>query len=154
MKIDLTPLHLPAGVDGAALCAYAAWIMKKVAALDPARHWTELSLVLTDDRIRDLNRQWFGRDTVTDVISFAYPALPPDTGDTGEVILNLALALGEGRKRESPDQELALYLAHGCHHLMGADDATPEDKAAMLSLETAWVRDAVSQNLCGPFFTS
>ena len=154
MKIDITSLHPSVVVHTEALRAYSDWIMNKVSELDASRHWTELSIVLMDDRIRDINRHWFGRDAVTDVISFAYPPSPPGSRDTGEVVLNLDQALGEGRERESPDRELALYLAHGCHHLTGADDATPESKAAMLSLEHAWVDEAETKNIRGPFFPS
>ena len=149
MKIDVMNQQSRFAIDEAAVSRYAAWIMEKVFTLDATFQWTELSVVLTDDRIRDLNREWFGRDTVTDVISFAYPA---PGGDTGEVIVNLEQAVGEGLERDGADTEFALYLAHGCHHLTGADDATPEQKDHMLTLEASWVREARERGLCGPFF--
>lgn len=127
---------------------YAAWIMEQVRALRPEIDWQELSLIFTDDQIRSLNHQWFGKDRVTDVISFAYT----DGDATGEVIVNVQQAFEEGRLRESPDQELALYIAHGCHHLMGAEDDQPDQKDAMLALETEWVTQALSQYQYGPFF--
>ena len=152
MNIDITHQQTRYTLDEAALLRYASWIMEKVAALDTGFLWTELSIVLTDDAIRELNHTWFGRDVTTDVISFAYPDDGLGTGDTGEIILNLDQAAGEGRLRESPDLELALYLAHGCHHLMGAEDDTPARKQAMLALESAWVEEARSLNLIVPFF--
>lgn len=152
MNIDVTDQQTRFDIDGEALSRCAAGVMERVSALDGSFRWTELSLVLTDDRIRELNRQWFGRDSVTDVVSFAYAAGPSGGGDTGEVVLNVQQAFEEGREREGPDRELALYLAHGCHHLMGADDATPEDKEHMLTLETSWVREARNTGCCGPFF--
>ena len=152
MKIELTHRQNRYTLDEAALERFAEWVMDKIAALDPSFNWTELSIVLTDDTIRELNRDWFGKDTVTDVISFAYPDAGLGGGDTGEIILNLDQAAGEGRLRESPDHELALYLAHGCHHLTGAEDDTPARKQAMLALESAWVEEARAQNLIGPFF--
>ncbi len=153
MKVEV--LHPPSGrgVDTDALARYAHWIMERVAELAPAFHWTELSLVLTDDSIRALNREWCGSDRVTDVISFAYADDGFGDGDTGEVIVNLDQAWEEGRLRESPDHELALYIAHGCHHLMGAEDDTPARKRAMLTLEADWLARARSLGLAGPFFT-
>jgi rRNA maturation RNase YbeY len=152
MRIELTELHAPLPIDESAVRTYAGWIMEKVCGLCPGRRWSELSIVLTDDSIRELNRTWFGRDTVTDVISFDYPDTLDGATGTGEIIINLEQALGEGRERESPDYEFALYLAHGCHHLTGAEDQTPEDKNAMLTLEQQWVEQAIAENHCGPFF--
>lgn len=152
MNIDISNPQQDIPLDEEALRRYAHWIMERVQHLHRAFHWTELSLVLTDDSIRGLNREWFGKDTVTDVISFAYPDEGFGTGDTGEVIVNVRQALEEGRLRASPDTELALYIAHGCHHLTGAEDDTPARKQAMLRLERAWVHRATEKNLLGPFF--
>jgi len=152
MRIELLQLQTRFELDEHALERYVEWIMHRVRDLDDAFTWTELSLVLTDDTIRDLNREWFGIDVATDVISFAYPDDALGAGDTGEVIVNVQRAREEGSRRGSPDAELALYIAHGCHHLTGAEDDTPERKRAMLDLEDAWVREADTLNLCGPFF--
>jgi rRNA maturation RNase YbeY len=150
--IDLTNTQRAADLDEDALRRYTAWIMERVGRLRPEFRWTELSLVLTDDRIRELNREWFGKDLVTDVISFAYPAAEEGGGDSGEIIVNVAQALEEGRLRKSPDDELALYIAHGCDHLAGALDDTPARKRAMLRRENAWVAQARRRHLLGPFF--
>ena len=100
-----------------------------------------------DEEIRALNASWFGKDTVTDVISFTHPALPGESGDEGELIVNLEQAWHEGLLRDGPARELALYLAHGCDHLTGAEDDTPARKRAMLARERAWVREAESLGL-------
>jgi rRNA maturation RNase YbeY len=145
MVIEITHRQTDFRIDETRLRGYAEWIMKQIAELSPDILWHELSLVLTDDSIRDLNRTWFGNDTVTDVISFPYP----EEG-FGEVIVNLTQAKEEGELRESPDHELALYIAHGCHHLTGAEDDTPEKKAAMLNQESEWVKQAPFRD--GAFF--
>lgn len=97
---------------------------------DPA--WRELSLVVLDDAgITAINREYFGKDRPTDVISFAY-------GDgAGEVFVNAQRAARAGR----PSWELALYIAHGCDHLAGADDDTPAKRARMLAREKKWIRE-------------
>ena len=126
-------------------------LMQQVQNLAPEFVWEELSLVLVgDEGIRDLNEEYFNKQAITDVISFAYPPEPIIQGDTGEVIINVAQAWYEGREREGPDRELALYIAHGCHHLMGAEDDTPAKKAAMLQLENQWVDDSQYQGLFVP----
>jgi probable rRNA maturation factor len=117
--------------------------MQQVQNLAPEFNWEELSLVLVGDaEIRELNHQYFQKNTITDVISFAYPAEAGIQADTGEVIVNIAQAWHEGNERKGPNHELARYIAHGCHHLMGAEDDTAEKKAAMLELEGAWLREA------------
>lgn len=156
MKVEITNNQDALQLDEAAIGRYAHWIMEQVQGLNPSFHWAELSLVLTDDSIRALNREYFGADCMTDVISFAYPAdtlFEEETdGDMGEVIVNVQQAWEEGALRESADEELALYIAHGCHHLMGAEDDTPEKKEAMLTIETAWLANAHQAGLRPNFF--
>ncbi|MGA0333681.1 MAG: rRNA maturation RNase YbeY [Kiritimatiellia bacterium] len=147
MKIEILDQQSLYRLDETRLVSYCDWVMEQVSALAPEFQWQELSVVLTDDSIRDLNREWFGKDTVTDVISFAYTE--PEA--SGELIVNVQQACEEGKLRKSPDWELALYLAHGCHHLMGAEDDTPARKKNMLALETRWVDKAFRQSH-GPFF--
>jgi rRNA maturation RNase YbeY len=148
MRIELTHQQTRYTLREENVITFTTWIMEKVRALHPAYDWRELSIVFSDDRIRDLNLRWFGRDTVTDVISFAYT----DGDPGGEIIVNLQQAVEEGNLRESPDHELALYLAHGCHHLMGANDDTPKQKQAMLELESAWIQEAVTLHILQPLF--
>lgn len=116
--------------------------------------WRRLGLVLTgDEEIRALNHRWFGKDRVTDVISFRHPAFPGEaTGDEGELVINLEQAMQEGSLRDGPDRELALYLAHGCDHLAGAEDDTPARKRAMLRREREWVRRAAAEGLVEGLF--
>lgn len=149
MRIELTHQQSLYSLREENVIAFATWIMEKVRTLNPAFDWQELSMVFSDDQIRDLNHQWFGTESVTDVISFAYTQ-----GEAcGEIIINLQQAMEEGKLRESPDHELALYIAHGCHHLMGADDDTPERKQAMLALESNWIREAHTLSILKPLFS-
>jgi len=76
-----------------------------------------LSLVFVDDRrIRELNRRFLGRNTVTDVLAF--PGEP-----VAEVIVNAEKAVSEAQKRGlKPSAELMLYVIHGVLHLLGYDD--------------------------------
>ncbi len=116
--------------------------MEQVQALDPSLPWTGLSLVLTDHAgITALHGRFLHQHTTTDVISFAYPPAPPaEPGATGEVIVNVEQALEIGPKYQGAAWELALYIAHGCHHLSGANDDTPARKKAMRTIEEQWLR--------------
>jgi rRNA maturation RNase YbeY len=113
-----------------------------------------LDILLTDDAgIIAANRAVFGRDYVTDVISLAYPPMPGEAGASGELVINVELAAREGRRRAGgPDRELALYLAHGCDHLAGADDATPRQRATMRRRELGWLRAAAGAALIPGLF--
>ncbi|MCX7007028.1 MAG: rRNA maturation RNase YbeY [Kiritimatiellaeota bacterium] len=118
--------------------------------------FNSLEVLLTDDAgIVTANHAVFGRDYVTDVISLAYPPLPGEQGGAGELIINVELAAREGARRTGgSDHELSLYLAHGCDHLAGADDATPRQRAAMRRRELRWLRAAARGGLLRNLFPS
>ncbi len=81
-----------------------------------------VSILLTDDpEIREINRQWLGRDRPTDVISFGQPEegpFPPDF--LGDIVISIDTAKKNADKLGlSLDQEIARLLAHGMLHLLG-----------------------------------
>jgi rRNA maturation RNase YbeY len=103
---------------------------------DPETVWQEVTLLLTDDAgITSYNREFFGKDRPTDVISFRSDPFPGEEGTTGDLIINVECAVREGPKHQGADLELALYIAHGFNHLSGADDNTPARRAAMRRTE-------------------
>lgn len=110
--------------------------------------WTELSLVLTDDRgSAEVNRLYLRHEGPTDVISFVYPPAAPGGGHGGEIVINVERALAEGRRRGSAPRELALYLAHGCDHLTGGRDRTTAGRARMRAREACWLKEAARLGL-------
>jgi probable rRNA maturation factor len=104
------------------------------------------SLLFADDaEIRDLNRDWRGKDKPTNVLSFPMLeradllALAPE--GPPELLGDIALAL-ETCQREAADKGINLehhathLLIHGLLHLAGHDHETsPEDARAMERLE-------------------
>lgn len=122
----------------------AAWLMARAEARDATLAGCALSVVLVDDRgITPLNRTFVGHEGPTDVISFRYDLIPGAPQGTAEVVVNAERAVQEARRRGIPvHRELALYLAHGCLHLTGADDATPGQRAAMQRIQNRWLRQA------------
>ncbi len=95
----------------------------------------DLTLVVSDDdAIRELNRNFLGNDSPTDVLSFPANEMDPETGRRylGDVIISLPRAReqaeGAGHLVEA---ELQLLVIHGVLHLLGYDHAEAEEKALM-----------------------
>lgn len=127
----------------------ADWLGTKLTAKTAPETWGEVSIVLTDDEgITQTNREYFGKNRPTDVISFRYDPVPgEDAVFTGDLLINADRAVQEGTVRGSASRELALYIAHGFDHLSGANDDTPEKRRKMRATETAWLRKAAKDGL-------
>lgn len=102
---------------------------------------------LVDDAMsEELNVAHLGHEGPADVIAFPYPEEPgeidPERLD-GEVFVNVELAGREGASRgHGALAEALFYAAHGTLHLLGHDDATPEERAAMHALQTRYLNEA------------
>ena len=125
------------------------WLGEQLAAKTAPESWGEVSIVLVDDEgITQTNREYFGKNRPTDVISFRYDPVPgEDAVLSGDLLVNADRAVLEGTARGNIDRELALYIAHGFNHLSGADDDTPEKRKRMRATETAWLRQADKEGL-------
>lgn len=63
---------------------------------------------------------------------------------SAEVFVNVerAVLLGESSKKWSASKELALYIAHGCDHLItGEDDAQADERKRMRGRELRWLKE-------------
>ena len=94
----------------------------------------ELSLLLLDDGgIRELNRDWLGRDRPTNVIAFsltegAFGGLNP--GVLGDVAVSVEAARREALAAGIPFEDALLYLVlHGVLHLAGYEHEGPGNRA-------------------------
>jgi rRNA maturation RNase YbeY len=151
MKIEINSSPNLNPVDRLQLRKLVQFLMRCVSDKCPKRQWICLSLWLTDNaRITALSHQYLAARHVTDVITFAYPPIPGE-GDqyTAEIIVNLQMAAHPGpeSRRNSPSRELALYIAHGCNHLTGLDDDTPQRRRQMRRRELIWLRAATQKGL-------
>lgn len=104
----------------------------------------EVTIVVTDEQgIRELNRDFLGRDRVTDVLAFATqenigPFVPaPEAGNyLGDVIVCYPLAVEQALEQgHAVQDELVVLVVHGVLHLLGYDDATEQEQAAMWALQ-------------------
>ena len=103
----------------------------------------ELSIVLAGHAaVHEINRDWLGHDYETDVVSFPLDeaALAGQRID-GEIYVDLDTAAERAPDFGASFEEEALrYIIHGLLHLMGHDDATEEQRAAMRILEDRYLR--------------
>ena len=98
----------------------------------------EISIaVVNDERIHELNRQYLAHDYPTDVLSFVLDHDHASGKLDGEVIVSADYAAREADRYDwTVDDELLLYVIHGCLHLTGHDDQTPDGQTAMRAAET------------------
>lgn len=124
--------HATARLRQAAVAAVRAM------AEDSIQPSSSLTLVMSSDqRVRELNAGWRGKDQPTNVLSFpARPGPPGAPRHLGDVILAF-----ETIDREAVEQGKALaahathLVVHGVLHLLGQDHDTEEHAAAMEALE-------------------
>jgi probable rRNA maturation factor len=100
----------------------------------------ELTIVLTDEHvIQQLNQQYLGHNTPTDVLSFTDGSLDPDTGSVyyGDVVIALSVAATQAEAAGHPlETELTLLTVHGVLHLLEYDHSTPEKRDRMWAVQS------------------
>jgi len=88
---------------------------------------------VSDQRIRDLNRQFRGIDTATDVLSF--PAGEDSSTNLGDIAISVERAEVQAKENDlSSDQEIAQLILHGLLHLCGYDHETDDGEMNRLEL--------------------
>lgn len=105
----------------------------------------EISVVFLDDAgIRELNRDFRGKDAATDVLSFSQyegdemPA-PDDVVPLGDLVLSVETAAKQAREiGHSEEYEWHRLLVHGLFHLLGYDhERSPDEERLMQDKEDA-----------------
>ncbi|MFO0972295.1 MAG: rRNA maturation RNase YbeY [Phycisphaerae bacterium] len=95
-------------------------------------------VVVRDAAMARLHRRWKDRAGPTDTLSFDLRDAPTDPRVCGVVVVCADVARRVARRRGTPlAAELALYVVHGCLHLLGYDDARPADFRRMHRREDA-----------------
>jgi probable rRNA maturation factor len=110
---------------------------------DPA----EVSVILTDNEgIRELNREYRGKDSPTDVLSF--PLYGPDEdieiieegrAELGDIVISLERAAAQAEEIGNTfEREVMFLCVHSVLHLLGWDHETSEaDERAMIEKQQA-----------------
>lgn len=111
----------------------AAWL-RRVA---PASARGEIVIALVSDRrIRTLNRDYRGKDQPTDVLSFPADPAPPAPPVLGDIVIATGIAQRQARAAgHSYASEVKLLALHGLLHLIGYDHDSPADRGRMARLE-------------------
>jgi probable rRNA maturation factor len=87
-------------------------------------------LLTTDAAIRKLNRQFRGKDTATDVLSFPASGLGAE-GIAGDLAISVTTALGQAAEQgHSLSTEIKVLVLHGLLHLAGFDHEVDDGKMA------------------------
>ena len=102
-----------------------------------------ITVILTDDeQLLKLKKEYFQQDVLTDVITFNLE----EDGDPveGEIYISLERVKENTRKfKQNVGIELMRVIIHGCLHIMGYDDQTPEGKKEMTQLEDHYLNQSV-----------
>jgi probable rRNA maturation factor len=111
-------------------------VCRRILKNEKAKSNGELNVVFLDRRrMRILNKRFLGHDQDTDVIAFAYAEDPgPVKGAKpfGDVFISAFRARRQAAQQTHPVLTEVLFLAaHGTLHLLGYDDSTASQRAAM-----------------------
>jgi probable rRNA maturation factor len=121
---------------GARAPGLAAWL-RRVA--PPAARGSVSIALVTDARIRALNRTYRRKDAVTDVLSFSArgpQALPSGDRHLGDIAIATGVARRQARQAgHSYATELKVLALHGLLHLLGYDHEDSADAGRMARLE-------------------
>jgi probable rRNA maturation factor len=138
-RADVSDVHSPLGASAEAI---ATAILECAGRAD-----AELSVALVgDDRMRELNRDWRGKDSTTDVLSFSQlegesPGTSPlvfgeESENASEMLGDVVISVPVLERQASEggwtvEEELARLLVHGVLHLLGFDHEEAADALAM-----------------------
>ena len=83
--------------------------------------------LVTDGRMRTLNRDFRGLDKPTDVLSFRASRKGASTGYLGDIVISVETAERQARRlRSTLPRELEILALHGFLHLLGYDHETDD----------------------------
>jgi len=136
------------GVEGCPTQSWLEGIIRRVLEAQGAGAGLELGLVIaTGERVKQLNRDYRGRDEPTDVLAFSSreekaadqsPFIQPPDGilHLGEVIIAYPQAEIQAEEhRHSLKKELAILIIHGLLHLLGYEHDKPDLELQMRARE-------------------
>jgi len=144
MEINIS---IDQGFHGCPTPRWLEGITRQVLEAQEAGAEAEVSLLIaTQERIRELNREYLGEDEPTDVLAFSAreetagqsPFIHPPDGllHLGEVIIAYPQAVIQAAEHRHPiEKELAVLIIHGLLHLLGYDHDEPEGEGRMKARE-------------------
>jgi probable rRNA maturation factor len=124
--------------------------MARAAALHDGKKHYEVALRLCDDaEIRELNRDWRGKDKPTDVLAFAQrEAAVADPSLLGDIVISLDTAKRQAKR--GLQAELLHLASHGLCHLLGYDHRNDREEEEMNARAAALRREALRRGRVRP----
>ena len=99
----------------------------------------DVTLRLTnDEEMHQLNLEFRKQDKPTDVLSFNYNFIDPETDREylGDIIISIESAIHQAEEHNfTINQELAFLAIHGTLHLLGYDHQLPENEDSMFQIQ-------------------
>lgn len=96
--------------------------------------WSFAVRFVDDDEIARLHEQYMDDPSPTDIMTFPYDEDEPG----GDIVISVDSARVHAADAGWPvEQELQFLVLHGVLHVLGWDDATDDDRAAMLERQRA-----------------
>ncbi len=101
--------------------------------------WTFAFRFVDDAEIGRLHDAFLGDPSPTDIITFPYD---PDDGEQGgDIVISVDTAARNAEEHDWPvTQELRFLVLHGLLHVLGWDDASDAERAAMLARQHELMR--------------
>lgn len=106
----------------------------------------EISLLMTDDEtIKELNKNFRGKDKATDVLSFPME----ENNMLGDIVISADTAKRQAADADIPlERETAFLYIHGLLHLLGYDhEKSTEDEAHMFALQEDILKSLIEGGL-------
>jgi probable rRNA maturation factor len=113
------------------------WVKRTLDYLEKDNY--DLSIVIaSNSEIHQLNREYRHIDAPTDVLSFAYDMVDPETNTRylGDIIISAEKVHEQAKQAgHSPQLEICTLIVHGILHLLGYDHEEQTDEAIMFQLQ-------------------
>ncbi len=95
-------------------------------------------IFVTDEEIKEMNKNYRNKDYITDVISF-----PNDEVELGDIFICLEQAKRQSIEyNHSLDREVGFLAVHGYLHVIGYDHQTEDEEREMFSLQESILNEA------------
>lgn len=95
----------------------------------------EIQYIFCDDTyLLEINQKYLNHDTYTDIITF--PLNNAGSIISGEIYISIdRVEENASKEKQEKSKELARVMVHGILHLLGYNDASPEEKLLMRQKE-------------------
>jgi probable rRNA maturation factor len=108
----------------------------------PPGNWNVTVKLGQTDEIARLHELFFGDPTDTDVMSFPSgvvdEACDGNGGYLGDVAISIPISTAQAvEQQHSLNREVCFLALHGLLHLVGMDDASDDERAEMLALQSS-----------------